>query len=170
MLFFVLSMLCSHFVYVKLTFIGEIMSLTKEQKVKYLNILEEKGLLEYGKIIPKEEFLKLFGLEDIEDKRWTWMFIPMLSFISDSGYLCTSANLEDGSLRILDISELGDRNEKITKNYLRSMKRQEKRLLNVDVNALSHHENNRFMHDSNKFFYQLNNIKSLINDILRESE
>ncbi|MGE5196040.1 MAG: hypothetical protein ACM3JI_01765 [Anaerolineae bacterium] len=146
------------------------MSLTKEDKIRYLNILDEKGYLEYGKIIPKEEFLQLFGLDCIDDKRWTWMFVPLLCFLSDSGYLCTSANLEDGSLRILDISEMGDRNEKITKNYLRSMKRQEKRLLNVDVNALSHHENKRFLHDSNKFFFQLNNIKSLINDILKESE
>jgi hypothetical protein len=126
-----------------------------------MDVLCERGYLEYGILIPRQEFEQLFGVSYIEGD---WSFLgPLLSmqvYLMERGYLCTQEGIKAGCLRIYDCDEIADKSDRMFKNMVSSLKRLQACLLNTRSQEFNNQDFKKHMHATNKINTALHSMKS----------
>lgn len=137
-----------------------------KEKEKIFAYLEKNGFLEYGKIIPKEEFENMF---DVKFKEGDWDFLgPLLHiqvYLIENGYLCTQENVEPGCLRIYDCDEIAYKSDKIFRNMVKSLKRLQSCMVNTKIQEFNNTDFQKHMHATNKITTALHSLTSKLSRI-----
>jgi hypothetical protein len=137
----------------------------KEDKYRILQYLEEWGLLEYGSVIPRSNWETL--LETHFTQTWDYLgpFLEIKEFLEENGYLCTTAGVEPGALRIYDADEMALRIEILTKNLFRKLRRLSKCMNEAKVQEFSEKEFKCHLHTKSKIQAINRSLESLLKDL-----
>ena len=135
--------------------------MNSEEVKRIAEILKNDGYVEYGSVISTQTFEKLFKFKWKEND---WNFkgpLFMIKSILDSeGYLCSTSDVENGSLYIFEAEEIAHRIDVIFKNTIKRLKKLQDCLINTKTENFDNRSFRKHLHTSNKVSTGLRSMTS----------
>ena len=137
----------------------------KEEKELILKELESLDLLDYGKIISREVLESLLKIQYSDSWEFLGPFLELKETLEENGFLCTTANMSLGCLRIFDVAEMVPKAQLIQNGVVRRMKRLQNCFSNAKIQEFEEKDVKKHLHAANIITARLQSWTSVLSNI-----